>query len=115
MTEITFEFNELVSLRTFLIATIFRFFDMSEMETVTGYESHHVLSLVSKIDKNLDGRLEKINMDFSYEEISVMANCIMFGYMGIDIYGKNKQDIDYEGYDFAAVAEKIREIANRTK
>ncbi|MBF0889694.1 MULTISPECIES: hypothetical protein [Gluconobacter] len=107
MEDIILSYDEMASLRSFLIATVFNFFDAIEMETIGYYDPRDILTTASKIYSIIRFDIKEYKNPFSGKDCDIIQNCILHGQYGLGIYSKLKQLIDYETCDFSEVMDKL--------
>jgi len=107
METLILSYDEMASLRSFLIATVFEFFDAIEMETIGRYEANAILDMAKKVYSRIEfGKKEYVN-PFSREELDIIGNCILHGDMGLGLYKPYKRFIDYESCVFEETMARI--------
>ncbi len=107
MEALILSYDEMASLRSFLIATVFEFFDAIEMETIGYFDANDILDMAKKIHSRIEfGKNEYVD-PFNRDELDIIHNCILHGEMGLGLYQTYKIFIDYKSCVFDEAMKRI--------
>lgn len=105
--DLTLTYDEMASLRSYLIATVLEFFDSIEMAALGIFQSNEILSMAKKVSSFIRWDKKEYTNIFSDHDYQIIHNCILHGEMALDIYSTYKKHIDYETCDFGITKDKI--------
>lgn len=107
MEALILSYDEMASLRSFLIATVFEFSDAIEMETIGYFDANDILDMDKKIYSRIEfGKNEYID-PFNRDELDIIHNCILHGQMGLGLYRPYKIFIDYKSCVFNETMKRV--------
>jgi len=105
--DLTLTHDEMASLRSYLIATVFEFSDSIEISILGMFGANEILSMASKVYSFMMGNKKEYTNIFSDDDYKIINSCIFHGEMALGIYSIYKKHIDYETCDFGITKDKI--------
>ncbi|MBF0889782.1 hypothetical protein [Gluconobacter cadivus] len=108
----TLSFDELVSIRNYLVATVLDFSDATEISILGMFSDDEILMEVIKIKSFLLQNKKEYNNVFSSGEYKLIKSCLYHGNLALGIYDKYKPQIDYGSCIFSDTAERLLNYIN---
>ncbi|MBS1073592.1 hypothetical protein JK176_01655 [Gluconobacter sp. Dm-73] len=105
--DLTLTYDEMASLRSYLIATVFEFSDCIEIGILGMFQADEILSMANKVYSLIRWDKKEYTNIFSDDDCKIIKSCIFHGEMAIGIYSTYKKYIDYETCDFGITKDKI--------
>ena len=105
--DLTLTHDEMASLRSYLIATVFEFSDSIEISILGMFGANEILSMANKVYSLMMGNKKEYTNIFSNEDYKIINSCIFHGEMALGIYSTYKKYIDYDTCDFGITKDKI--------
>ena len=112
MERLILTFDEMASLRSFMLSTILETFDCIEMESMGHIKFHQIIYTSEKIRSILNESVKEYIDAFNKCDYEVIISCIVYGNMGLGIYNKFKSHIDYGNCDFSKTLDKLYRYIN---
>lgn len=105
--DLTLTYDEMASLRSYLIATVFEFSDSIEMGILGMFQPNDILSTANKVYSFMRWDKKEYTNIFSDNDYKIINSCIFHGEMALGIYSTYKKYIDYDTCDFGITKDKI--------
>ncbi|WP_169926388.1 hypothetical protein [Gluconobacter albidus] len=99
--------DEMASLRSYLIATVFEFSNSIEISILGMFGANEILLMANKVYSFMMGDKKEYTNIFSNDDYKIISSCIFHGEMALGIYLTYKKYIDYETCDFEITKDKI--------
>ncbi|MFT8809772.1 hypothetical protein [Gluconobacter sp.] len=108
----TLSFDELVSIRNYLIATVMDFSDATEIAILGMFSDDEILMEAINIKSLLLQNKKEYTNIFSKEDYKLIKSCLYHGNLALGIYDKYKAQIDYESCIFSDTADRLLNYIN---
>ncbi|MBF0860132.1 hypothetical protein HKD24_13070 [Gluconobacter sp. LMG 31484] len=108
--DVSFSFDEMASLRSFMIATVLEADSAVEMEAIGYISVEEILLTSNKIHSTIRRDIPNYHNIFNEDDYHRIRSCIFFGQITQGIYDRFKGHIDYGTCDFQLTLNRISEI-----